>query len=186
MIETIISNNCAGGAVMHHLGMEFRSPTVNLQILPEDFSNFCWDLSYYMEEGLVEVKADELGRMHRASLKKMFGGIPDMPLGMVGDVLVCFQHYETFEEAASKWYERIMRMSYKNVGYIFHARGPEYIYEAANFLDLELPHSICITEGFDLEGAVRLNLEPGQNGFSNVNGHLALLDAIDWKKWRES
>ena len=35
MIETIISNNCAGGAVLHELEMEFKTPTINLQIFPE-------------------------------------------------------------------------------------------------------------------------------------------------------
>lgn len=183
MIETIISNNCVGGAVMHQLGMEFKSPTVNLQILPERFPDFCWDIEYYMNEDLVEV--DTFSRRETASLKKMFGGIPDIPIGAVGDVLVCFQHYETFEEAAAKWNERKAKIDYDNIGYIFHARGPEYIYEAAEFLDLKLPNSLCITEGFDLEGAVRLKLEPGQNGFSAINGHLAILDATDFKAWRE-
>lgn len=185
MIETIISNNCVGGAVMHQLGMEFKSPTINLQILPEDFANFCWDLKYYMQQTLYEVNVEDLGLMHKASLKKMFGGIPDMPLGMIGDVLVCFQHYQTFEEAAAKWNERKAKIDYTHIGYIMHARGPEYEYEAANFIELYKPHSLCITEGFDLEGAVRLNLEPGQNGFSAVNGHLAILDATDFKAWRE-
>ena len=183
MIETIISNNCVGGAVMHQLGMEFKSPTINLQILPEQFSDFCWDLRYYMSEDLVE--ASEFSRMETACLKKMFGGVPEMPIGAVGDILVCFQHYETFEEAAAKWNERKAKIDYTHIGYIMHARGPEYEYEAANFIELYKPHSLCITEGFDLEGAVRLNLEPGQNGFSAVNGHLAILDATDFKAWRE-
>lgn len=185
MIETIISNNCIGGAVMHKLGMEFKSPTINLQILPEDFANFCWDLKYYMEQDLVEVKPEYLGRMHRTSLKKMFGGVPDMPLGMVGDVLVCFQHYLTFAEAKEKWDERKAKVDYYHTGYIMHARGAEYMMEAAAFLDLELPHSLCITEGFDLDGAIKLDLPLGLNGFSAINGELAILKAADYKTWRE-
>ena len=46
MITTIISNNCTGGAVCHELGMEFKSPTINLQILPEDYPRFCANIEY--------------------------------------------------------------------------------------------------------------------------------------------
>lgn len=185
MIETIVSNNCIGGAVMHKLGMEFKTPTVNLQILPEDYSNFCWDFEYYMNMELREVDPKDLGLMHRASLKKMFGDIPEMPFGMVGDVLVCFQHYQTFAEAKEKWDERKAKIDYDHIGYIMHARGPEYAYEAAAFIELALPHSLCITEGFDLDGAIKLDLPAGMNGFSAIDGELALLKAADYKTWRE-
>ena len=53
MIETIISNNCTGGAVCHELGMEFKTPTINLQILPEEFREFCCNFSYYMNARLM-------------------------------------------------------------------------------------------------------------------------------------
>ncbi len=185
MIETIISNNCVGGAVLHKLGMEFKTPTINLQILPEDFANFCWDLKYYMSQELVEVKAEDLGLRDKVGLKKMFGGIPDMPFGMVADILICFQHYETFAEAKEKWDERKAKIDYEHIGYIMHARGAEYAYEAASFLELYKPHSLCITEGFDLDGAIKLDLPEGLNGFSAIDGELAILKAADYKTWRE-
>ena len=49
------------------------------------------------------------------------------------DVLVCFQHYDTFEEAKKKWDERKKRVDYDHIGYIFHVRGPEYQFEAEEF-----------------------------------------------------
>ena len=73
MIETIISNNCSGAAVMHELGMEFKTPTINLQILPEQFNFFCRSLAYYMSMDLVECSVSDLTEEHKAYLTKMFG-----------------------------------------------------------------------------------------------------------------
>ena len=108
MIETIISNNCAGGAVLHELGMEFKTPTILLQILPEDFPRFCKNLKTYIDYDLIECHTFTPYEEHK--FIKMFGGIPKMPIGLIGDVLVCFQHYETFEEAKKKWDERKARI----------------------------------------------------------------------------
>ena len=35
MINTLITNNCWGGIIYNNYKMEFRSPTINLQILPD-------------------------------------------------------------------------------------------------------------------------------------------------------
>lgn len=123
---TLISNNCAGGAILHSLGMEFRTPTILLQILPEQYPKFCEHFAEYMQKDLVEVKASDLDHWQEIWLNKMFGGVPDMPFGLLGDILVCFQHYETFEEAKKKWNERRARIDFSDVSFLMHARGEEY------------------------------------------------------------
>lgn len=183
MIETIISNNCVGGAVCHELGMEFKTPTINLQILPEQFLKFCSNLRYYMDLYVVECKS--FTPYEEAMLKKMFGGIPDMPFGLIDDILVCFQHYETFSEACAKWHERSQKIDYDHIGYIFHARGPEYGKEALEFIREGLPNSLVITEGFELPGSIPLYPKEGDNAFSAVNGKLLITQAADYKSWRE-
>ena len=177
MITTIISNNCTGGAVLHELSMEFRTPTINLQILPEDYPRFCANLGEYMEKELYEPRL--FLQQDREKLFKMFGGIPDFPIGNVGDVLVCFQHYETFQEAKEKWNERKARIDYDHIGYIFHARGEEYKAEAAVFLALDLPNKLCITQGFEVPGSVRMDGE----GFDAVNDKLRIVQAYDYRGW---
>lgn len=184
MIETIISNNCVGGAVLHELGMEFKTPTINLQILPEEFREFCSNLRYYMDVELKEYPRNELSERHRIMLTKMFGGVPEIPFGRLDHILVCFQHYETFEEAAAKWNERKARIDYEHIGYIFHARGPEYAKETEEFIREEIPHSLVITERFVLNGSIALYPKEGDNAFSAVNGKLLILQAADWKMWR--
>lgn len=185
MIETIISNNCTGGAVLHELGMEFKTPTINLQILPEQFTRFCECLHYYMNCELKKLQPKDLNHWEHIWLKKMFGGVPQMPFGFIDDVLVCFQHYDTFEEAKVKWNERKTKIDYDHVGYIFHARGPEYQSEAECFLNANLPHSLCITENFVIPGSIALYPKEGDNAFSAVNGKLLITQVADYKSWRK-
>lgn len=162
---------------MHELGMEFRTPTVNLQILPEEFTKFCKNLSYYLTTELRELY--ELSDTHIQYLNKMFGGIPDLPIGVLNDVLVVFQHYDSFDQARAKWDERRMRVSYNSIGYLMHARGPEYKKEAEEFLALDLPNKLCLTQGFSIEGAVSFEGE----AFSSVNGKALITQVYDFKKW---
>lgn len=185
MIETIISNNCSGAAVMHELGMEFKTPTINLQILPEQFNFFCRSLAYYMSMDLVECSVSDLTEEHKEYLTKMFGGVPVMPFGLLDDILVCFQHYSTFAEAKQKWDERKARVDYDHIGFMFHARGPEYKAEAETFLKLDLKNKICITEGFVIPGSVALYPKEGDTAFSMVNGKLLITQITDYKLWRE-
>lgn len=177
MITTIISNNCTGGAVLHELGMEFRTPTINLQILPEDYPRFCKHLRVYMEKELHEPKV--FLKHETDALNKMFGGIPNFPIGIVGDIIVCFQHYATFGEAKAKWDERKVKIDYDHIGYIFHARGEEYRAEAEEFLALDLPNKLCITQDFEIPGSVRMDGE----GFEMVNNKLRVVQAYDYRRW---
>lgn len=178
MIQTIISNNCAGGAILHDLGMEFKTPTINLQILPEQYAMFCRSLPYYLKSQLTEAK--NFTPFEETMLRKMFGGVPDMPIGLLdGFILVCFQHYPTFEEAKAKWEERKKKVDYEHTGHIFHARGPEYKEEAELFMKLDLPNKLCLTQGFDVDGAVRFDGE----GFEAVNGKLRITQVYDFRRW---
>ena len=182
MLKTIISNNCAGGAILHDLGMEFMTPTINLQILPEDYIPFCKHFEYYMQFKVKEYK--EISPWHDRILKRMFGGIPDMPLGLLDDILICFQHYPTFEEGARKWAERAERMEdimTDEIGFLFHARGPEYTIPAERFMRLDLPHKLCLTEGFDVSGAVRFD----GGGFDAVDGKLRITQVYDYRRWMD-
>lgn len=184
MIETIISNNCSGGAILHNLGMEFKTPTINLQILPEEFREFCCNLNYYINARLMNYIPAYMSEKHKDMLKKMFGGIPDMPYGIIDNILVCFQHYETFSEAAQKWNERKARIDYDHIGYIFHVRGPEYAREAEDFIREDLPNSLVITENFEIPGSIALFPKEGDNAFSAVNGKLLITQVADFNAWR--
>lgn len=165
--------------MLHTLGMEFKTPTILLQILPEQYPKFCEHFAEYMQKDLVEVKASDLDHWQEIWLNKMFGGVPNMPFGLLGDVVVCFQHYATFAEAQQKWNERVPRVDYENIGFLFHARGPEYAKEAEAFLRCPMEHKLCLTQGFEVPGSVRFDGE----GFEDVGGQLRITTVYDFGGW---
>lgn len=95
---TIISSNCIGGVISHELGLQFRSPTVNLYIEPSDYVRFCSRLEYYMEQHLVQVDKET-----------------DYPIAMCGDVTIHGLHYANFTELNQKWEDRKKRINYDNL-----------------------------------------------------------------------
>ena len=94
---SIISNHCMGGIISHDLGLEFKSPTVNLKILPDDFIKFVENLEHYLFLPIEE---------------KFETGI-SYPIGLLGDVTLYFVHYSSFEEAVKCWNRRKERVNYK-------------------------------------------------------------------------
>lgn len=167
---------------MHELGMEFKTPTINLQILPEQYPRFCEHLEHYMNEELKEIHPNELNQWNVIWMNKMFGAVPDMPLGILDDVIVCFQHYPTFAEGKQKWDERKAKIDYDHIGYIFHVRGSEYQNEAEAFLRLPLDNKLLLTQDFSVDGGIGFEGE----GFSAVNDKLLITQIYDYQTWIEN
>ena len=104
---TLISNNCLGGVIYHNLGLQFKSPTINLDFLPEGYLDFISDIKYYTQTILVE----EYGASVVTGVLK--GDSKH------NDVLVRFHHYKTFDEAYRKWRERCKRINFDNIFYLY-------------------------------------------------------------------
>lgn len=170
MIKTLITNNCWGGIIYNNYQMEFRSPTINLQILPEEFPDFCKHLKFYMKRELIEYK--NLSYWHEDFLHHMFGEeLPNCPLGLIGDIMVVFQHYETFDEAKELWNRRRERIDYDSIGYMFHVRDYTYSGPARDFIKLKLPNSVCATQEFYLDGSYSFHVPEGMDAFGGVRGN---------------
>lgn len=184
MIKTIISNNCFGGCISNDYHMEFCSPTINLQILPEEYPKFCKNLKHYMDAELVEYK--ELSDMHKIYCEHMFGYVPmEYPMGLIDDILVVFQHYKTFAESKECWDKRKARVDYDSIGYFMHAKNETYTDDVIDFLELNLPHSEAVTEGFDVAGAHRFDTPPGLDCFYFVGGKRVIEQNFSIRKWLE-
>lgn len=184
MIKTIISNNCFGGCISNDYHMEFCSPTINLQILPEEYPKFCKNLTYYMKVELMECKA--MSMRHEKMCEHMFGYVPtEYPMGLLDDILVVFQHYKTFAEAKECWDKRKARVDFDNIGYFMHAKNETYADCVKEFLALNLPHSEAVTEGFDVEGAHRFDTPPGLDCFYFVGGKRVIEQNFSIRKWLE-
>lgn len=100
---TLLCNNCNGGTITHDLGLQFRSPTVNLFFYNDHFFKFCENLTYYLEQELVECK----NPIHKPEL--------EYPVCNLGDLELHFLHYGSFEEAKSSWDRRAARINKENL-----------------------------------------------------------------------
>ena len=182
MNKTVISNDCFGGVLSYANHMQFCSPTIKLQILPEEFPKFCGNLRHYMETPLV--RYIDISEEHKQYLVHMYGFIPsDMPIGLVDDVMIIFQHYETFEEAKEKWDKRKARVDYNSICYLFHLKNESYAEYGRQFLALGLPNSEVITEDFTLEGCHRFDVPKGLDCFSSVGGIRVIEQNFSVKKF---
>lgn len=99
---TLITNNCIGGIIYHDLGIQFQSPTINLDIPPENFLTFLEHFEEYLYIPIVPLETKE-----------------NCPVGVIhgdfGDVQINFRHYKTFEEGVLKWNERKKRIHWDNL-----------------------------------------------------------------------
>ena len=170
--------------IYKQLGWRYESPTMSLQILPEDFVKFCGDLRHYLETPLEEYK--DISAEHKQHMIHFFGRIPtEWPVGIVDDVMIVFMHDTSFGEAAKKWNRRKARVDLDNVAYLFQAYNESYADCVKDFIDLGLPHSICLTEGFDYPGGCRFDIPAGCDGFSWVNGRRVIEDNFRVSEWLE-
>lgn len=96
---TFLVPNCIGGILFHDLGLQFRSPTVNLMMTQTDFVRFVLNLKDYLAQELEFFKHLEYV----------------CPCAHLADVDVHFTHYDTEEAAAKKWHERIDRINWDNL-----------------------------------------------------------------------
>ena len=102
----LIASNCNGATILHDLGLQFKSPFVNLWIKPQDFIKMLTSLREYMNYDLKFTTEDGI----------------DYPVGLLNDIKIYFQHYKTENEAKEKWNERICRMDYNNLFILFTDR----------------------------------------------------------------
>ena len=100
---TIISSDCFGGLAYHSMGLQFRSPTVNLFFSPDDFIAFVQNLQGYLDDELEEITDTSVS----------------YPVGVLDymgrKIRINFMHYKTFDQAKEKWNQRKQRIDYSNI-----------------------------------------------------------------------
>lgn len=94
---SIISQNCIGGVFSHDMGLEFRSPTVNLFISAAEFMKFVMNLEYYL------------------SLEPEFVSFEGYPVGKLGDIELHFVHFNSFRQARQTWIRRARRVDLSKI-----------------------------------------------------------------------
>lgn len=96
---SIIASNCNGTFIYYDMKLKYLSPTINLSFDMNDFVKMLENLKWYMNQEVVPYE------------DKRF----DYPTGMIGDIEIRFNHYNSFDEAVNKWNERKERINYDNL-----------------------------------------------------------------------
>lgn len=101
---SILCSNCIGGTIYHRLGLQFRSPTVNLWMRQRDFLKLAAnpDLVY--------------GELHFIHSEY------DYPVAELNGITIYFNHSNTEEEARCDWERRAKRINRDNIFLIMYDR----------------------------------------------------------------
>ncbi|MBQ7739345.1 MAG: DUF1919 domain-containing protein [Desulfovibrionaceae bacterium] len=100
---TIFPSNCFGGLISKTLNIQFYTPFINLFLNFKDFIKFL-KKPYIINDDLVFVKEE-----YNSITKKYY------PVCKIDDVEFYFNHYENFEIAKEKFYERRKRINKNNI-----------------------------------------------------------------------
>lgn len=174
---SLLCNNCNGGTVSHDLGLQFRSPTVNLFFYNDHFFRFCENFDYYIAQPLVLCE----NPIHQPEI--------EYPVCNLGDLELHFLHYESFEQAKQKWDARTARINRDNifVMWTFFDGTDERWLERFDkipfenkvaFTEREFPQyksAFCI-HGFEEKGLGVLTLFDGLTG-------KRVIDQFDYVSW---
>lgn len=106
---SIISCDCLGGLVSHDLGLQFRSPTINMYMTASDYIKFIYNIKTYIDINML--KDDE------KSYKEGY------PVAKLGDIYLYLVHYKSVEEAQIKWNDRKKRINWDNIFFIMNDRN---------------------------------------------------------------
>lgn len=118
---TIFSPNCWAGVCYHKLGLEFLSPTINMWENVDDFNKLMLNLDLYMSYPVEFVET-----RYESILKREY------PVGLLNDILLHFNHYESFEQAVGCWEKRKKRINKNNILIVSYASFEKTIYEFEN------------------------------------------------------
>lgn len=104
--------NCIGGILFHDLGIQFRSPTVNLMMLQRDFLKFVLNINNYLSCTPLFFKHSEY----------------TCPCARFDDIVIHFTHYHDEKDALKSWERRTERIDFDNL-FIFLEERDGLTYE---------------------------------------------------------
>lgn len=126
---TILCSNCNGEMISYDMKLRFLTPTINLSMDTDDFIRFLERLPFYLEQTFVPL---------------LDTGYP-FPCGLLYDIPVRFNHYDSYEQAVQKWEERKRRIQWDNL-YIFGIDGDKASYDSLlRFDSLPFPNKVIFT-----------------------------------------
>lgn len=161
---SIFSKHCFGGIVSHLLGLNFRSPFVNLFLSDEDFIRFLKFPRDYIDKQPVYI-----GTEWEKNLKF------DYPVCSMDSLKIHFNHYHDAEQAINKWNERKTRINWYNL-LVVTSTDDEKILE--EFDKLPYGKKVCFTSfESELSSAFYLDENKSHYGLNQSIGEYSLEQA---------
>lgn len=165
---TIFSRDCWGGICYHRLGLEFLSPTINMFETEDDFNKLMMNLDTYMS-----YPVEFVGTEYEKNLKR------DYPVGRLNDILLYFNHYESFDQAVSCWEKRKKRINKNNILIVSNTKSEKTLYE---FENIPYKNKLIFTSlDINTPSSFHLNSDSGTYGMltnKTASGSKNILDLI--------
>lgn len=134
---TLICSNCTGGVLYHWLGLEFRSPFINLYMDNSDFLTAMENFNEFINGDVVE----DLNS----------GKDYPVGIGFLG-VKIHFMHYPDFKTALEKWNNRKKKIDTSNMAIMLTNLGVnnksypiDYISIITRFNKLPFKHKLIFS-----------------------------------------
>ncbi|MDT2391067.1 DUF1919 domain-containing protein [Enterococcus avium] len=136
---SIISNNCWGGFIYQSYNMRYKTPTIGMFIMPEDYLLLISDLHGYLVAELSFINPNDSKYSSKLSNISSFG---NYPIGKLKDIELHFLHYTDEYEARRKWRERCKRVNYDRVIYKFNDQNGCTKEQAYQFINSDITNKI--------------------------------------------
>ena len=172
---SLFSSNCNGACICHDLGLQFRSPFVNLWLTAEDFVKLLEAPKEYLSAPLEFLEEKEVS----------------YPVARLKDVTLHFQHYGTQQQALEQWQRRVRRINWDDLFVLMTDRDGCTEALLRRFDALPYPHKAVFTHvpypdipsavyipGFEKEPCVG-ECSAFKNGYSGKKWY----DAFDYVTW---
>ena len=136
---TIISNNCWAGFIYQKYGLQYKTPTIGLFFIGNDYIKFCKKLKYYVNQDLKFISFSE------SKNYDLIKGDREYPIARLDDIKIYFMHYKTEKEAKEKWYRRCKRINYDSLIFKVSQREGFTKQDMEEFMDIENKCLICFS-----------------------------------------
>lgn len=103
---TLIAQNCVGGVIYSFLGLEFKSPTINMFIEDMNFVKLVKNPSHYLS---IDAKP------YNERFQDPIDNTIVYPQIIIDDVVVTCLHYKNCTEAVEAWNRRRQRVNLDNI-----------------------------------------------------------------------
>lgn len=145
---TVISNNCWGGTVYESYGIQKRSPTVGMFIMPEDYLKLVSALDVYIKYPLKFIPSEQSKwksvLCHKSNWNTYL-------IGQLGDIELHMLHYHDENVALKKWNSRIQRINWNRIIYKFNDQNGATPEQIKKFMDMPLKNRLCFVASADFQ-----------------------------------